>query len=358
MDYQNTAVPSATLKRRVKFIKEWLEENWLVYFDDIEIIEDLEKLRLHVDQITREHIEKYLECRSVEGTKYKNQPIGIERKDCELQKLMTEHIFSSSKYSTDLNIKHIISKYIKIFTDINKFKRGPRVDFSIYEQWEVLFENNTNLSHLNTQESNITTFYNNVLPQLIKTNINYANDPTRIIAFIHGSLIRSIWKTIDKGTYAANMHQLEGLMNTAVVREIRTYDQFPDKLNYVNLEVPKSFKGSEINFKYQPEKIRATDFGIYEKTNTNVCATQSIKGILNYNLAETPGVGIFTGDKVYNDVGFVYKPKYVPADSRDLSRVPKYVIGEHVQTSQIAGRRKYAYKIDKYINKSSQLNNN
>lgn len=37
MDYQNTAVDSVLLKKKILFVKEWLEHFWIIKFDDIEI---------------------------------------------------------------------------------------------------------------------------------------------------------------------------------------------------------------------------------------------------------------------------------------------------------------------------------
>lgn len=44
-DAQNTPVPSEVLKRQIAFIKDWLQYNWVRRFDDIEVIDNLSKLK-------------------------------------------------------------------------------------------------------------------------------------------------------------------------------------------------------------------------------------------------------------------------------------------------------------------------
>lgn len=166
---------------------------------------------------------------------------------------------------------------------MNLFKRGPQVNFEIYEHYERLHEQNNAEIPVPTQ-CKPEFFYNDVLPYILYhirydvTNRSMRLQSTHqplltnvmIYAFAHGSLIRKIWKENNRESYDINEHPLEMMMNTAIIT---------DKIKFNEGRI------TEHNFSidsYEPEKIREIDTTNFEIYNRDICAIESVKGVINY----------------------------------------------------------------------------
>jgi len=270
-DYQNVAVNSKTLKQRILFMKDWLETNWINNFDDIEVINDLYQVKEYLlnsvsesDQITAE-ITKLLQCKPSIGkipnnkfiNKYTNCPNTIDL----IKKIL--------QYLVDNKITHIqfYEKYYEIMENLENFKRGPPVNFSILEKYEKIYEykitnNDTDAEEYNTRNPNIYKFYTEILPEMVDME-----KPEHILCIAHGSLIRKIWQTKNPVSFDKEKEHLKHMKNTQVFREIINYDQ------------------SAFTDEYDPTFVR-TSFENFEALNIDVCRIESIKGIINYNLQE------------------------------------------------------------------------
>ncbi len=273
VDYQNNAVPSKILKKRIRFIKDWLERNWINNFDDIEIMTDLTDLFNESELINNKY---KLEFDSIIKQKKENNKYNIEDfilrilKDKELPEIFNKFIF----------------KYTKIFDNLQQFKRCPGVDFSIYEYFEEKYKN--------IQTPNLELFYKEVLPMLKekvgKEKVGKAN--IKIGAYSHGLVIRQIWKEIDPEYYKINHQQMYDMMNTQISCETR-------KHNNNNLI-------RTIRFSYHPIKIRE-NYEDFECLNNNLCDNKSILGINNFNLGYYDNLPL---EEVSSDVKFVYESGY------------------------------------------------
>lgn len=286
MDFQNTAVNSKILKKRIMFIKDWLQENWINNFDDIEVMDDLHNLRkilMEKDNIKfgfiTTKILHYLTCKpniktntdvehKIETNIYTENPYV---KCPNIIDLIIELIDYLNK--NELQTLSFYEKYKNIVEDkFISFKRGATVNFKILEEYEKIYETkyqngDKDAEEYNTHNSNIYKFYTEVLPKLLTLINSDFRKSNRILAISHGSLIRKIWETKDPVSYNEKEKSLLHMMNTEVFEETINYDKC-------------TFKEM-----YHPKPIRTT-YQNFEDLNVDVCRTQSIKGIINYNLYE------------------------------------------------------------------------
>jgi len=270
-DYQNVAVNSKTLKQRILFIKDWLENNWINNFDDIEIMNDLFKIREYLlDNSTESKkivnkITNVLVCKPSVGKTAKNEFVN---KYIECPNTINI-ILDTLKYLEENKFVDTIfyQKYTGIMKNLDNYKRGPPVNFKILEKYEKIYQNkittgDPNAEEYNTRNPNIYKFYSEILPELI--NIE---KPQSILCIAHGSLIRKIWQTKNPSSFNENKEFLKHMKNTHVFREVIDYD--------------KSIFIEE----YNPILVR-TSYENFEELNVDVCRVETIKGILNYNLQE------------------------------------------------------------------------
>ena len=285
------------------FIKKWLDKNWITRFDDIEIINflitiyEIIDVRIPDAAQFKQRIASVLNCRK--NTTCRNTNIN-QLQDLVLELINDQNIINpngtylirtdANKYNSVMNTAIRIRSFHNY---MNIFKRGPTVNFEIYDYYEKLRETpNYQRVIPDTTISNIDFFLTDVLkiihrdirldpttgkyPTHLKILPNTDREPITIYAFVHGSLIRKMWKRFSRDTYAAQYHELHEMMNTFVVSDIITLGRISNKI---------------INHAFQiihdPIKIRST-YHNFEKYNTNVCKLQSIKGIINYPLGDPP----------------------------------------------------------------------
>ena len=300
-DWQNTAVKSSILKKKILFIKKWLDKNWITRFDDIEIINFLITIYEIIDDKNpnalqfRQKIFDVLNCR-------KNK-VCRETNINQLQELVLELINDQNIINTDGtylirtdankydSVMNTVGRIRSLHNNMNIFKRGPTVNFEIYDYYEKLRENPNNQKVIpDTTISNIDFFLSDVLkvihrdirfnpgteiyPTHLRMLPNTDRETITIYAFVHGSLIRDMWKRFSNCTYRQYEHKLNEMMNTFVVSNIITLGKISNRI------INHDFK-----IIHDPIKIRSS-YNNFEKYNINVCKTQSVKGIINYPLGD------------------------------------------------------------------------
>ena len=314
IDFQNTAVKSSILKKKILFIKKWLDINWITYFDDIEIINFLITIYEIIDisnnadaEKVKNTIIKVLNCRKYIGCRRDNY---TQLQDYVLELLQMENL--DSYLIKDNNTKYtLVTNFIKkaqtLVSNLTQFKHGPTVNFEIYDYYEQLRTKPRYKDIIpDTTISNINFFLTDVLKiiyrdikfpknyQIYPKNLNKLEDGPReditIYAFAHGSLIRQIWREFhnkeDKSqSYGSVAHELDKMMNTAVISDIITLTKDLHRILEHNFTII-----------HTPEKIRSTYYN-FEKYHPDVCKLQSIKGIINfplyYDTLDTSKVAVF-----------------------------------------------------------------
>jgi hypothetical protein len=306
MDWQNTGVESSLLKKKILFIKKWLDVNWITRFDDIEIINFLITIYEIIDDtnpdalLIKKDIAEELNCRKNKQCRQTN----LSRlQELVLRLLQTQEIINPQsprfylKNSDDTKytfVMDFITRAQTLISNMKLFKNGPTVNFEIYDYYEKLKKNlHYDKVIPDTTISNIDFFLTDVL-QIIYRDIKFTQgqqiyptylrkledtdrEPITIYAFIHGSLIRHMWKTFRHDTYKQYEHPLEEMMNTAVISD-----------NITLLKQSHIILSHDFNIIHTPIQIRPTYFN-FEKYNPSVCRLQSIKGIINYPLDTTRG---------------------------------------------------------------------
>jgi hypothetical protein len=261
------------------------------------------------------------------------------------------------------------SEYIKEITktlgmfrlyqqNLHKFKRGPIVNFEIYEFYEQLRKNDNTIP--DTTITNTEYFYNNVLKVILKyivfdnnnntyplqltlpNNVNGLKldknySDTKIFAFAHGSLIREIWKTHNIETYTDKEihHKLDQMMNTAIINDVITLQNITS-----NTIEPKQidYKINSHQFsidKYEPEKIRQSNYYNFESSNENICENNSVKGIINY---------IKDDEEISNNKYYEFY--------KENNNLPSQIAGSYINNDD-----KYKNKYLKYKTKYLELKN-
>ena len=260
MDYQNSPVNSYELKKKIKFIKDWLEESWLEYFDDIEVIQILNHLKNKIKDdkqkiLIYNEIMEALQCRTrhyTEGNncsnKIFNSKINNKQIICNMKKVI--HLLEQNINVFDNDDQPLIKNLMDL-TDPSII-RGPEVDFSILVSFE-----NANIS----LKSNFDNFYDKIIPLFINSFKN-----NKILCVTHGSVLKE---------YFNNKYgiQIKDVANTQVMEEIINIIKIQNKYTSYPLELDPN--------KYLPISIR-NSFQNFEYLNFDICRTESLKGILNY----------------------------------------------------------------------------
>ncbi len=269
-DYQNTAVKSVILKKRISFIKDWLESNWLNCHIDIEIKEDLvtiskELLNLKENKSIRdEDLSHYEFIRSLISF-YIDIPIDA----CHVKfvKFIKDIIGETLKFLNKINqsdkfnkFNQFITKYDLILENWNTFIRGPIIDFTFLEKYEAIYENNPNDPSFNTLKNNIDLFYSHVLPDLV-TFINV--DKANILCYCHGHFIRKNIERINPIYFKNN--NVSDILNTQTFRQ--------------------TFNTNDFEIIYKPDIEYIKVMANVDKTSYDVCGNFNVKGYIN-NLKE------------------------------------------------------------------------
>ena len=342
-DYQNTAVSSVILKQRIAFVKDWLENNWIRYFDDIDVMTDLLDVRDAFKSNDPLHIEitKIIQCKPVIGktsvgeftNKYTQCASNIE---------LIRRILDHFKKKNDLG-NNFYQKWSSQMENFTEYVRGPPVDFSILDKYEQIYQRKLEASEpdaekYNTRNPNIDLFYTEILPQLV--DFRRGGTSGKVLAFCHGSLIREIWKLKDPNSFDAEKEKLKHMKNTEVTREVMAYDR------------------STFKTVFDPKPIRTT-YENFEDLHVNVCAQQSIKGILNFDLAEPPETLVGT----LKSAALAYAmPKTIPSERRsfDVNFYKENMYADSKTRSVINGlsfKHKYLKYKTKYLNLEKKLKN-
>ena len=330
-DIQNIAVSSEMLKKKILFIKNWLEENWIIRFDDIEIINFLITIYKNINITNKEmikiknNIHRQLQCRKSEICR-KKYSADLQNLVMELIKNFNDLTFNKmSKYDNSF----ILTTYDKLsaFSDkINIFKRGPLVDFTFYKFYEEKYSKYKNLQkpenigkraelqRLGTMPTGcpnphlkeIDYFFNHVLLKIFKY-VKQSKDidthtlvNSKIYAFAHGDLIKKLCESKNKTRYEELYDKLDNMPNTMVVSNTITIDIVPKDI---------TIKNFNFDIIHEPSNIRSKYY-YFEHYNENVCRRESVKGIINYPLGELGKRGHALDLENYpstEDVSFYYK---------------------------------------------------
>jgi hypothetical protein len=349
-DHQNYAIPSNLLKKKIFFIKEWLNEFWITRFDDIEIRNFLKNIyRLTTNIELKNKIYTIFNDRLC---KKNNKSFDHKKIQFLINDLICDNnLLNSLDQQNNILFNKILETLCRLKEYKNKFdeyKKGPTVNFEIYEHFENLRKN---------------LYYNNVIPDLTYSNINffYTNvlniilrdirfnqitnsypkhlqvmdieenyDKVKIYAFVHGNLMRQI---LNK--YKLEKQELLEIMNTSII----TNKILISCHNHIILD--QEFFIND----YVPEKIRRIDILNFETQNDNVCMNESIKGIINNLDDENNIIKNFNGPDIdfykknkdkfnnnllpsqfggYNMTQDIYKNKYVKYKNKYLKYKNKY----------------------------------
>lgn len=273
-DHQNSPLDSIKLKRMVKFIKDWLQNSFMKYYDDIYFLETLHNIknianRGKISLKTINSINKILNCKIV------HHSIGVEDPN-EYNKCYNDKMNKIYEIAEEIiNINQIpnnIREYMRNFTRGNFFLyiRGPDVNLSILEKYE---------GNKIINKTSIGEFYSQIVPEIVSFQQNKEKEDINILCYSHGEFIKEHFKEIYskltiKPTLENHKKNLETVMNTEINKNTIYYNE--------NNENPITFHSVEYKV-YEPKKIRS-NYGNYEDINIDVCSTKGMKGILNYSI--------------------------------------------------------------------------
>jgi hypothetical protein len=344
-DTQNKPVHSSILKRMFGFIKDWMEEKMPWYIDDIEFINNSKKFSdyIYIRNVKREDLSlKKIEERAEHSKRFEvvlksflNTPEEQELKRTsesfmagllesrfkikEIFDYLYWHTFSFDKIfkeepKKDDVRRHIwhnkVMRFIRFYVNSDHFKnmdnpeeitriaeyfekisnrryfRGPKIDFSILEEFEKsgkqLFDPT---GHKTTEYYN--KFYEEIIQYAITNNLNdigtkIGNGQSIIISCIsHGKNMRTYFSEkykrpgIDYDNemgYDVKKYKKE-IQNTHTFKEI-IYVNDPFNMNKRSL-----FKTDE----FVPRGVRSTYYN-FEALNEDICRAENVKGIINYAL--------------------------------------------------------------------------
>ena len=239
-DRQNRSVPSKILKKKINFIIDWITKNWIQYYDDIELLDNLkilyDKCPPNIQQLIIS--KSFWETTSHTFTRVK--PFNWKQ---------WENLKNTLPLNTKSDITQAIVTFIKTYKLIKKkYNSFPNIDYTKYEQYEREYES----TGIDVYESNYTEFSKNILPNLI--NELYTKPLSKITecpvigAFVHNGIIKQINSNPDMNT-----------MNTGIVRQSVLDNGM-----------------SNFNIQHVPTKIREI-YPNLEKHNPNVCAIDNNK---------------------------------------------------------------------------------
>ena len=276
-DKMNTGVTSKVLKKQIDIIKQWLKNNWIEYYDDIEVIDDMVELNENTMNPYFEEIKTILDCRNGMRQILTKQDISSQRKlvKCNIVDLIKK-ILSNDYYKT--NNSEFVIKYTKIIANIDIFINSCEVDFSFLELYERQFKQGSELN--NPVVSNMVYFYTNVLEKLcqycLKNKELNGVQNIKILLYLHGRLIQDIYDM----HYYNFMHQQKKKLgdefyksfgaNTIVYEQDIAFDD-----NFKDLQL------NDIKILQRPSFVRDKKQNISEFNNNNVCDLESIRGKIN-----------------------------------------------------------------------------
>lgn len=256
-DAQNNPLSSDTLQKHVFLVKDWLEQNWFENFDDIKLMNDLQKLNdiLKNIQITNttcdvthkiKIIENILTCRLKKNCTILNDIISL-----------TE-TYITCEFDHNVEQANIIITQIKMMNNV-KYIRGPKINFSVLKHFE---------SMENAYTQSFDNFLTLVIPYIIKQN-NLRKNNLKVLCVSHGN---SMTNYFNNKYDVNNDHPY----NTETFEEIISCSN-----NFKNI-YSRIFNGTI----YKPIKIR-TNYENFEELNENICSINGLKGVINYGLENT-----------------------------------------------------------------------
>jgi hypothetical protein len=261
-DYSNVPNNSKLVKRKIKFIKDWLESNWITNFDDIEIMDLLYNLSTN-NNISKDIIDRINKIFSHEYTKDNKRDNEIER--------LAEDIFNNYENSYDDNVKKIANTIRKIL----KNKRGPAFDLKYLTMTEYLSNNSfimgETLKNALRKGSDAKLLYDWLIPiiitDLIKKEGKIKNE-YRFMIVSHGGFIKHHLAPLSK-------NKISYTYNTEVFKQKISYNCIGNFINTKKIESIESI--------YKPIRIRI-EYANFEVLNEDICALNGLKGIINYPL--------------------------------------------------------------------------
>lgn len=322
-DYQNNPVPTDILKRMVAFIKDWLEKDWLKYYDDIEVMEYLVDLKTELLNSKDSNVQNIiglidviLTCKpNILKKEKKINDLDYEKyySECTNHKNTIEVILQKLKSNNNFMMNDKINLIVDRLDNIMvSTLRGPEVDFSILEKIEKNYKKPIPKDYVERfklfNEVIIPELYDLVDVNNFKTDAYKINKKRlKICCVSHGHIMKEYFgkrygimeKTIsidemikeksldqllgESGKINDNLNKkilkMEKLKNTEVLREIIDRKNLDDIYNFQF--DPKKDKIPKIM--YNLPRIR-TLFKNFEDLNMDICRTGSIKGMLNYPL--------------------------------------------------------------------------
>ena len=331
-DNQNTPVPSAEIKRKILFFKDWLENSWLENYDDIEVIyniknfqesfttiydkfqkfyinkndEDSEKIKKIINKLnerTSDIIDNRIErCKPDEKKKddypcqYKpqklktktiiNEIIKIYNEFDEILKVFAEEYFikySTSDGTSEIdNIKKKMDINIEFFKDILKVEtlRGPPVKISIIEEFEK-----------KEGTYDIKPDFNKFITLILEQELNVKNNEL-VCVTTHGGMLKhyildnskDYIENEERNYYSSDTEYhkydekiTENIRNTDVFQETLVIHQDNEKNKFLK---KKRIVHKMIQLAYPAPLIRH-EFEKFEIVNADICRLESVKGFLN-----------------------------------------------------------------------------
>ena len=278
MDYQNTPFSSTILKRQVLFIKDWLEENWIKHFDDIEIMQQLISLGILLSANSKypdivDRISSLLNCKISKGTLEYGAVTMDKYRTCfnNYTLSLIENIRAKLINEEQADIKEYVSYFDKVLD--KGFLRGPKVDFTLLEFFEKRCQSkndNKYFIHQDLRNPDMLKFYQYVIPCAVHYKILPEKSEMKIMCISHGAFVKEFFSKRYN-------HEFDHLMNTQVLAEEIIIGKFNNIICIERLNFDEN--------KYIPSKIR-TNFQNFEVLNMDICRLESLKGILNYPLVD------------------------------------------------------------------------
>jgi len=295
IDNQNKPLESNIIKQKSAIIKDWIQNNWIEKFDDIEIMTDLikikSKLDINSDVIAINKINQILTCKpnagpidNLDDAKYIMCNQSVKKTILDICDLLSTN--------PDPTIQTIITGFRFLTNPKNLL--GPKINFTILDNFEHLDK------PVNIYDPK--KFYSDIIPTIVKKIGK--NAEIKILCFTHGNFIKHIIREYH--------HVLiDHPRNTQVYRETILYNPSNNTINH-------------IDFKYQyiPPLIRQ-QFQNFETLNMNPCDLRSLRGVLNDKSNITnhmPDVEFYFANinKYKNISGGNYYQKYIKYKTKYL----------------------------------------
>jgi len=255
LDYENMPLDSVRLRRLMSFIKDWLGNDWIRYYDDIELIDNLHKLKEDIEIVGDDRfgqyidiIDRVLECKP-------NQ--YFSKVECKIDVVGEMRNIGSLFESKEFD-GHYLKSFFGIFDNddsIREYFAGPDIDYSILEAYEK-----RGWKPVKGSIDEYKKLYSDLLPYLVSHGyIDKNNTTTRILVYTHGDIMKSYYE------HQYNEKMTDRIMNTQILEEII---------------MPES-ENNTINFsKYHPVDF-INEFKNFAALNMDICTNGSILGVIN-----------------------------------------------------------------------------